>query len=253
MGGNNLGSLWTGFQDVIFEGLQFLYGIVGDYGIAIVLLTVLLRLAMIPLTVKQTRSMYELQRVQPKIKALQEKYKNDKEKLQEETLKFYQENKVNPFGGCLPTLLQMPVFFALFRVLGGTADKPGHLMSHIANLEAGGTLSAAKIAAMKSFWFILPDITQTPSSIYASDGLMAAIPYLLFVALFGLSVWLPQKLMPASENQQVNIAGFMAIMMLYFGWISPAGVLIYWVTSSVIGIIQQQAQTRLYSRKEEQA
>ncbi len=240
-----MASLWSGFQDVIFEGLQFLYGIVGDWGVAIVLLTVLLRLAMIPLTVKQTRSMYELQRVQPKIKALQEKYKNDKEKLQEETLKFYQENKVNPFGGCLPTILQMPVFFALFRVLGGTADKPGHLLRYLA------ALPEAEQAAAKSFWIILPDLTQTPSAMYAADGLVAALPYLVFVGLFGLSVWLPQKLMPATENQQVNIAGFMAIMMLYFGWISPAGVLVYWVTSSVIGIVQQQAQTRLYSRKEE--
>ena len=240
-----MASIWNGFQDVIFEALQWLHGIVGDWGVAIVLLTVLLRLAMIPLTVKQTRSMYELQRVQPKIKALQEKYKNDKEKLQEETLKFYQENKVNPFGGCLPTILQMPVFFALFRVLGGTPEKPGHLLEYLASLPV------ADQAAAKSFWIILPDLTITPSAMYSAEGLMAALPYLAFVALFGLSVWLPQKLMPATENQQVNIAGFMAIMMLYFGWISPAGVLVYWVTSSLIGIVQQQAQTRLYSRKEE--
>lgn len=239
-----LGTLWSAFQDLIFGGLQFLHGIVGDWGFAIVLLTILLRAAMLPLTLKQTRSMYEMQRVQPKIKALQEKYKNNKEKLQEETLKFYQENKVNPFGGCLPTLLQMPVFFALFRVLGGTAEKPGHLLEYL------GSLTAAEQAAQKGFWIILPDLTVTPSSVYAADGLVAALPYALFVALFGLSVWLPQKLMPG-EQQQKNVAGMMAVMMLYFGWISPAGVLVYWVTSSMIGILQQQAQTRLYARKEE--
>ena len=76
-----------------------------------------------PLTVKQTKSMYEMQRIQPKIKELQKKYKDDKPKLQEETMKFYQENKVNPFGGCLPLILQMPIFIALFQVLAG--KKPG--------------------------------------------------------------------------------------------------------------------------------
>ena len=90
---------------------------------AIIALTVLFRLALMPLTIKQTKSMYEMQRIQPKIKELQKKYKDDKQKLQEETLKFYQDNKVNPFGGCLPMILQMPVFIALFQVLGGTEKK----------------------------------------------------------------------------------------------------------------------------------
>ena len=79
-----------------------------------------------PLTIKQTKSMYEMQRIQPKIKELQEKYKDDKEKLQEETLKFYQENKVNPFGGCLPLLLQMP---AADRALPG-ARRNGQEAGH---------------------------------------------------------------------------------------------------------------------------
>ena len=230
-------NIWQLIKDVIFDGLQYLYGVTGDYGFAIVLLTVIMRAAMIPLTAKQTRSMYELQRIQPKIKELQKKYKNDKEKLQEETLKFYQENKVNPFGGCLPILLQMPIFIALFQVLQD--EFPAYLES----------LGPAAETAAKQFWIILPDLTVNPQVVYGSDGLLAAIPYLTLVALFGLSVWLPQELMPG-EAQQKTTAKIMGVMFLYFGWITPAGVLVYWVTSSLLGILQQQVTMKMYAAKE---
>lgn len=236
--------MWLAIKETIFSGLQFLHDSTGDYGVAIILLTVVIRLLMIPLTVKQTRSMYEMQRIQPKIKELQKKFKNDKEKLQEETLKFYQDNKVNPFGGCLPLLLQMPVFIALYQVLGGTPDKPGLFLEYVASLPE------AEQAAATEFWRILPDLTATPSAIWSTGGLFAALPYALLVVLFGLSVWLPQMLMPG-ENQQKQIAGIMAVFMLYIGWISPAGVLLYWVTSSVLGIAQQQIQLKFLGHGEE--
>jgi len=112
-------------EGIMFDVLNYFYAGAHDYGVAIILLTIVVRVVLLPLTLKQSKSMYEMQRIQPKIKQLQEKYKNDKQKLQEETLKFYQENKVNPFGGCLPMIIQMPIFIALYRVLGGTPDKPG--------------------------------------------------------------------------------------------------------------------------------
>ncbi|MBE0477442.1 MAG: YidC/Oxa1 family membrane protein insertase [Coriobacteriia bacterium] len=209
--------------NVLGAALDWFYGLVGDYGVAIILLTVVLRVLMIPLTWKQTKSMYEMQRIQPKIKALQQKYKNDKQKLQEETLKFYQENKVNPFGGCLPLLLQLPIFFALFSLLR--------------NLDAG------------RFWIIIPDLTSEPRQVYAADGLLAALPYLILVGLFALSVWLPQRLMPG-EKQQQQIGLYMSVFMLYFGWISPAGVLLYWVTSSAWQVAQQVVTIKYYSSSE---
>lgn len=235
--------MWQAFRDVLFEGLQYLFAVTGDYGWAIVLLTVLLRVVLAPLTIKQTRSMYELQRIQPKIKELQKKYKKDKEKLQEETLKFYQENKVNPFGGCLPILLQMPIFLALFQVLGGTAENPGNLLRHLESLGVADGLAA------KRFSIAISDITLTPSAVFSAEGLVSALPYLVLVVMFGLSVWLPMHLMPG-EKQQKQTGAIMAVMMLYFGWISPAGVLLYWVTSSLIGIVQQQLILKYYARSE---
>jgi YidC/Oxa1 family membrane protein insertase len=230
--------VWADIKEFILQVLNYLYTVVGDYGLAIIIITIAMRLLLMPLTMKQTKSMYEMQRIQPKIKELQEKYKNDKQKLQEETLKFYQDNKVNPFGGCLPLVLQMPVFIALFGVLGGNPKKPGLLMQHFtAHPEVG-----------RNFYGILPDITRTPQWMFSHEGILAALPYVTLGLLFALSVWLPQQLMPGDKQQKL-IGSYMAIMMLWFGWVSPAGVLLYWVTSSTWQIAQQQLMMKSYSRE----
>ncbi len=230
----------------LFWVLQQLYAVVGDYGFAIIGLTLLIRAALLPLTIKQTKSMYELQRIQPKIKELQTKYKDNKEKLQEETLKFYQENKVNPFGGCLPMLLQMPIFFALFRMLGTAGKTPGLFPEYI------HTLPAAAAEAASRFWIILPDITMSASQIYKASGLGSALPYIIFVVLFGLSTVVPQLVQPGAQGQQKQMAIMMGGMMVFFGWSVSGGVLLYWVTQGLLGLVQQQIQTRVYKTREEQ-
>jgi YidC/Oxa1 family membrane protein insertase len=244
-----VGSIWAQFKDIIFQLLVAIEGVVGDWGLAIIVLTVMVRLLLMPLTIKQTKSMYEMQRIQPKIKELQKKYKDDKEKLQEETLKFYQENKVNPFGGCLPLLLQMPLLIALYQVLGGTAKKPGLLLAY---LSESGTVGR--------FLFLIPDIAKTPSGVFSAarvDGgvfyaAMVALPYIILVLLFALSIWLPQALMPG-EKQQKMIGAYMAVVMLFFGWSAPAGVLLYWDVSSIWGVAQQQITTAMMKRKHPEA
>ncbi|NTU70503.1 MAG: YidC/Oxa1 family membrane protein insertase [Coriobacteriia bacterium] len=226
-----MGALWAQFQGLIFQALLYLEGITNDWGMAIILLTLAIRMMLLPLTWKQTKSMVEMQRVQPHLKALQEKYKDDKEKLQEETLKFYSENKVNPFGGCLPLLLQFPVLIALYGVLGpGNPKKgqPGLMIDYLAKHGEVGT-----------FYGIIPDISKTPAAVWASHDYITFIPYILLVILFAVSIWLPQALMPG-DKQQKMIGGYMAVIMLYFGWVSPAGVLLYWDVSSLFGIAQQQ-------------
>jgi YidC/Oxa1 family membrane protein insertase len=233
-------AVWNQFKDLIFQVLLYLEGITHDWGMAIILLTVMIRLVLLPLTWKQTKSMVEMQRIQPHIKALNEKYKDDKEKLQEETLKFYQENKVNPFGGCLPLLLQMPVLIALYQVLGGTTQKPGIMMQYLT--QTGQTAS---------FYHILPNLVWSPKDVWQSGNIAAAIPYILLVLLFAVSIWLPQALMPG-DKQQKMIGGYMAIVMLWFGWMSPAGVLLYWDVSSIWGVAQQQI-TMSWTKRELEA
>src|SRR6476660_6903689 len=97
--------------------LAFFYSIIPNLGVAIILLTILVMLILFPLTAKQAKSMIAMQRAQPEIKKLQAKYKNDRQKLNEEMMKFYKENQINPLGGCLPLLAQMPVFIALYQTL----------------------------------------------------------------------------------------------------------------------------------------
>jgi len=233
------GQLWHQFQVLIFQALLYLEGITGDWGMAIILLTVGIRILLLPLTWKQTKSMVELQRIQPKIKELQAKYKDDKEKLQEETLKFYQENKVNPFGGCLPLILQMPILFALYGVLGLGNKKsgPGLMIQYLNQHGLTG-----------KFYMIIPNIAKTPQMVWNTHDYLALIPYVLLVILFAVSIWLPQALMPG-DKQQKMIGGYMAIVMLWFGWVSPAGVLLYWDVSSIWGVVQQQITMSITKRE----
>jgi len=235
-----VGEIWLQFKELIFQALLYLRGFTGNWGMAIILLTIAIRLVLLPLTWKQTKSMVEMQRVQPHLKALQEKYKDDKEKLQEETLKFYSENKVNPFGGCLPLLLQFPILIALYQVLGGTPGKPGIMMKYLSERGEVG-----------SFYQIIPNISLTPQQVWNSHNYLMFVPYILLVLLFAVSIWLPQALMPG-DKQQKMIGGYMAILMLYFGWVSPAGVLLYWDVSSIFGIAQQQL-TMSMTKKEIEA
>jgi YidC/Oxa1 family membrane protein insertase len=234
--------LWVQFQGLIFGALQYFHGLVGDWGMAIILLTVSIRVVLLPLTWKQTKSMLEMQRIQPKIKELQTKYKDDKEKLQEETLKFYQENKVNPLGGCLPALLQMPVFFGLYSVLGYSQNAkkefvPGPLV-HL--LQQNGTKG--------TFYGVIPDIAISPNTVWVAHDYVTLIPYAVLVLFFGLSMWLPQFLMPGDKMQK-RMMGYMAVMMLALGWYTPAGVLLYWDVSSVWGIVQQQITMSVAKRE----
>ena len=240
------GIFWNQFQGIIFQALLYLQGITHDWGMAIILLTVGIRIVLLPLTWKQTKSMVEMQRIQPQIKALQEKYKDDKEKLQEETMKFYSENKVNPFGGCLPLLLQFPILIALYGVLG---QKAGPKVNGVATVKLGHMLQYLKDhGQIGTFYHIIPDISKTPQMVWATHNYVAVIPYLLLVILFAVSIWLPQALMPG-DKQQKMIGGYMAIVMLWFGWVSPAGVLLYWDISSIWGVAQQQITMSMTKRE----
>ena len=229
--------------------LAWFYGLVGDYGLAIVLLTIAVRILLIPLTIKQIRSMQAMQRLQPEIKRLQAKYKDDRQKLNEETMKFYKENKVNPLSGCLPLLLQMPLFIVLYRLINdlapktaeGTVGKPRHIPvdSELYNAlvqEAG---------KMKSWGM---DLAERATDVH---GLATAWPYYLLIAFVVATGWYQQRQTTARQaadgavNQQAQLMG--KIFPIFFGFISltiPAGVVVYFATSNVWQIAQQAIMFR---------
>lgn len=209
------------FEDAILALLNVLYGFTHSYGWAIILLTILIRIVLLPLVIKQTRAHIDLQRIQPKVKELQKKYKDNKEKLNEEILKLYSEHKVNPFGGCLPLLVQLPIFWALFSVL-----------------------ISYKELANESFLFI-PSLGLSPS---AAGFSLQSWPYLLIVVLLALSTYLSSMLMTTDRIQEITTLS-MTVLMLFIAWQLPAGVLVYWVTTNFLTFIQQYVQLEVERRR----
>lgn len=231
--------MWNAFREGIFAILLWIQSFVGDWGLAIIVLTVLIRMLLWPLTAKQVKATYELQKVTPEIKRIQEKYADDKEKQQEELMKFYAEHKVNPFSSCLPMILQMPIFIALYQVLGPVTDKMAKTMSEtaLAKINLSGYLKLHESTG--SIFGLIPDLTSSPASVFKTGDFVELIPLVILVAIFGLSVWLPQALMPGEKSQKM-VGLYMGVFMLFIGWSAPAGVLLYWDVSSILGIVQQQ-------------
>jgi len=235
--------------DFLGRGLSFFYDLIPNYGVAIILLTAAVRLVMLPLTIKQTRSMQEMQKLQPQIKALQTKYKGgDRQKLNEEMMKLYKEHKVNPLGGCLPLVLQLPVFLALYRVFAGCgktigkhACAPGYV--GVKYLPAGSAL--ARAIRLGKAGFLGMNLGISPVTAQHEVGLVHALPYYVLVFAMVATTWYQQKQISAvstgQQAQQMQMMGkIMPLLLGVFSLNLPAGVSIYWVASNLWTIGQQR-------------
>ena len=217
--------MWDIFKDWIFQVIEFFYGLCGDWGLAIIVVTVIFRIIVAPLMHKQAKSSYDMQKVQPKIQELKERFPDDPTRQSQEMQKIYAEMKFNPLAGCLPLLLQMPIFIALFQVLREMGDRVGD--------------------ASYSFYNLVPNLVTTPSQAFG-EGFGTFVPYLILMVVFAGATFLPMILqqMNSSNKQQRNqtlmMGAIMSLMMLWISWSSPAGVLLFWGASSVIGIAQSQ-------------
>jgi YidC/Oxa1 family membrane protein insertase len=229
--------VWEAFQHAIFVVIDWFYGIAHDWGLAIILITILFRILIYPITRKQFKSTYQMQKMQPLIAEIKAKYANDQQRQQEEMMKIYQEAKFNPLSGCLPMLLQMPIFLALFWVLQKLPDY----------IAASGRPETALPA---TFYSVIPDLSVSPSTVFAAEGVFAVIPYVLLVLLFGVSMLIPLLINKSRERQTLIMTAVMAVVMLWFGWSAPAGVLLYWDVSSLIGVGQQAVSRRLLEKKD---
>src|SRR3990172_1293687 len=257
--------VWQGFLDRICQAFAWIYELMPDYGrygLAIVLLTVLIRILLIPLGIKQIHGMQAMQSIQPKIKALQAKYKGNKQKQQEEVMKLYRESGVNPFGGCWPTLLQLPIFIALYSVLRPPVPANGDFLNnhlpekseiyHNVVVEHSGTdflwmnLQCGAGSAGKPDVPVLDNEgNPTNVSIDCGSGGTARIPYYLALALMVGSTYFSSRQMqkaspPGSvSQQQKTLTMIMPLTFLLFGFQFPAGLVVYWTTSNLWQIGQQ--------------
>ncbi len=197
----------------IYLLLRYLYSIVGNYGVAIIILALLIKIVFYPLTVKQTKSMKKMQVVAPQIKMLRERYKNDKERLNKEIMALYKKHEVNPMGGCLPILIQFPILFALIRVLP-----------------------------------IVIDLRQAPFILWLHD-LSEPDPYYVTPILMGAAMILQQKMTPAGDPKQARMMLVMSVVFTFFFLSFSSGLVLYWFCGTIFQLLQQL----LMSKKEEKA
>ena len=230
--------MWEAFKDFIFWCIQSCHNLVGDWGLAIIIVTIIFRLLISPLMQKQIKSTHQMTKMQPLMQQLQEKYADDPQRLQEEMQKLYAEAKFNPLAGCLPILLQMPIFMALFGVL---REMPRYMGDSVGSY---------------GFYGLVEDLTQTPSGALA-EGFGTFIPYLILLLIFAIATFAPMVMQQLSapdspqRKQTLIMAAIMSVMMLWIGWSSPAGVLLFWGTSSLIGVAQQRIVQASLKRADE--
>jgi YidC/Oxa1 family membrane protein insertase len=227
--------------------LTALYSVTNSWGLAIILLTLLVRLAMHPLTQKQMVSMQKMQRLQPRMKVLQEKYKDDKETLNKEVMALYKENKVNPASGCLPILIQLPIFILLYNVLTRhgfagatflTIHLDGSVLTTIA--DAINLVDAAGAAIPKEqlgFVMIALSAATNPSLLFSNLGVWLPNSMLLLVIAF--LTWYQQHLTSSGNPQMAMMNWFMPIFLTFICLSLPGGVLLYWGMSSLMGVVHQ--------------
>ena len=223
---------WGWFEIIawpIWWLLTHLFAIVGNFGLAIIGLTILIRLLLFPIAQKQFASMAAMKAIQPKMKAIQERYKDDKQKQQQEIMALYKKENVNPLAGCLPILIQIPIFFALYKTLILAIE-----MRHQPFALWLKDLSAPDPATILNLFGYLP--FDVPS--FLAIGPLAI--------LLGVTMWLTFKMNPtAMDPIQQQIFNIMPWMLMFVMAPFAAGLLLYWVTNNVLTLAQQ---TYLYSK-----
>lgn len=200
----------TILYDPLFGFLVWIYGYVGDFGVAIIILTVLVRLILFPLNQKALKSQREMAAIQPKIKKLQKKYKNDKVKQSQVMMEVMKEHKVNPFAGFLPMLIQFPILIALFKVF----------------------IDLAKNSALINPMFLgIFDLSQRS---------------IVLAILAGAVQFWQSKTMPQVGGHASKFIYFMPLITVFIGFTLPAGLPLYWITITLFTILQQYVYQRYY-------
>ena len=231
--------------------ISFFYDLVSSYAFAIALVAVAVMILITPLTLKSTKGMLEMQRLQPEMRRIQQECKGDRQRLNEEMMKLYSEHKVNPLASCLPLLAQMPIFIIMFRVLSKLTEKaPGETTFSPSYLSESSQLYQDLTVAeeMRSFGL---DLAVRPAELLGDDP-VRAIPYVLSVlALAGL-YYVQQKMVasrtvsPSMSPTQQKIMQYLPVFFAVFQLFFPTGLVVYYITQAVFRIGQQAYITRRF-------
>ncbi|HEY7704654.1 MAG TPA: YidC/Oxa1 family membrane protein insertase [Acidimicrobiia bacterium] len=246
-----MGQLLTGLEKVLGTVLAFLYGLIPNYGVAIILLTILVNLLLFPLTLKQTRSTRAFQQIQPEIRRIQKEYKEEPETMQRELMRVQKEAGATPGGCLLPMLIQFPIWIALFRLLSDPICQSGTAGCEI-KVPPESDLYTAIAAGQTTF---LGMDLGTRVSEAVAQGVLVALPYLLMLVIMVATQYVQQWHATSGQPRATGPgqAGQMLtrIMPLFIGFISynfPAGLVLYWMTGNLFRLGQQVLIFRIDGR-----
>ena len=253
--------MWDYLKSLLYGLLEMIHNAITSigigtnfaWGLAIIVLTLLVRLAMHPLTSKQMKSMEKMQKLQPQLKVLQEKYADDKDELNRQTMALYQENKINPASGCLPLIIQLPIFILLYGVLYDltkTAEFTnvtflgvnlgGSVLTTIAEALGGLTdATTGELIPTEQLGFIMVFLTAFANLGTLFSNLGVWIFNFILLALIAWLTWYQQHLTSAGNPQMAMMNWFMPLFLTFICFGLPGGVLLYWGVSSLMGIIHQ--------------
>jgi YidC/Oxa1 family membrane protein insertase len=242
--------MFDGIFEIFAQTLSFFYDLVPNYAVAIMLLTLLVMVITTPFTLKGTRSMIQMQALQPEMRRLQLKYKDDRQKLNEELMAFYKENNLNPLGGCLPLLLQTPIFIILFNVIRGLTYIPaGQTTFDPKYLDHTSALYRSLDGATEMLGTFGVDLAVSAKTAL-SQGFVEGLPHVVMVAIVAVTSYYQQKQIqgrnPNAEvpPQQKMIMRLMPAMFVFFAFISPSALVVYFITSNLYRIGMQAYITR---------
>ena len=242
--------------------LGFIYNFTNSYGLAIVIFTIVIRILLLPLAIKQQKSMAMQQKVQPLMAEIQKKYKNDKEKLNQEMMKLYKEHKFNPTGGCLPLIVQMPIIFGLYRVIYRPLTHilkmdPERIKELAESLQIAvhNEIEIASVAEKINLNFLGLNLGYSPQ--ISEFSVLWIIPILAAGTTY-LSSYMTSK-MSSSSGQNEKAAQMQSSMMKIFplmtGFIAfsfPAGLGLYWIVSNMVQVLQQFFLNKYYAPKKKE-
>ena len=255
-------SLLLGLLQIIHNGITSIgIGTNFAWGLAIIALTLLVRLLMHPLTAKQMESMQRMQKLKPMLDVLQEKYGDDKDKLNQETMALYKEHKVNPASGCLPLIIQLPIFILLYGVLYDLTKTEAFTNVTFLGVNLGGSVLTTVAEALKlvdESGVRIPDeqlgFVMVFLSSFTNLGLLFSnisiwIFNFILLILIAYLTWLQQHLTSAGNSQMAMMNWFMPLFLTFICFGLPGGVLLYWGVSSLMGIIHQLRVSRKTSEE----
>lgn len=233
--------MFDGIFEFSAQILNFFYGLVPNYAAAIIMLTLLVMLITTPLTLKGTRSMIKMQLLQPELKKIQQKHKGgDRNEMNQELMAFYQENELNPLGGCFPLLVQAPVFLLLFRLIQGLTSRGADGTFDPKYLNEGSDLYQSLDSRTEMISFGL-DLSESTTDALG-QSILHGLPYLALILIMIGAQYLQQKQVSARGSSAAAMPQqqmLLKVMPAFFGVISigfPAALVVYWVTSSVYRI-----------------